>query len=232
MRKSVSLLAALLASPFSFAADDGSKAVFFTARVSVAVDGRATVSDLAGPKGALAQVVATKLAEIRFVPARRNGTPFAAEAPLHGRVVLTPVGTDDYSVSMRDVTTRPFWKAARPPDYPPDRVRAGQSGAVEVRVRVDARGRISDVVTVSSTHTSFEQAVRRVTMQWRFAPQPSETTVVVPVVFSDQQSKSAATFKPQFLCAQDETRPNVQGDTGCTDRLEVTGMRIRREIRI
>lgn len=232
MWKSMFLLAASLASPFAFAADDGAKTMVFSARVSVAADGRATVSDVVGPKGALAQVVASRLAEIRFVPAKRNGTPVAAEAPLHGRVVLTPVGTDDYDVSVQDVTTRPLLETARPPDYPPDRIRAGAPGAVEVRVRVDAQGRVSDAVTVSSTHASFEQSVRRVATQWRFAPQFAETTVVVPVVFSEYQSRKAADFKPQFLCLPDETRPNVEGDTGCTDRIEVVGMRVLREVRI
>lgn len=232
MWKSVFLLATSLASPFAFAGNDGAKALAFTARVSVAADGRAMVSDVVGPKGTLAQVVASRLAGIRFVPAKRNGTPFAAEAPLHGRVVLTPVGTDDYDVSVRDVTTRPFWKSARPPDYPPDRIRAGGPGAVEIRVRVDVQGRVSEVVTVSSTHASFEQSVRRVATQWRFAPQPAETTVVVPVVFGEYPSRAAADFKPSFLCVPDETRPNVEGDTGCAHRLEVSGMRVRRDVRI
>ncbi|WP_157474963.1 TonB family protein [Lysobacter sp. Root494] len=231
MWKSAFFLIASSASSFAFAADDGAKAVFFTARVSVAADGHATVSDLVGPKGALAQVVVSRLAKIRFVPARRNGMPVAAEAPLHGRIVLTPVGTDDFDVSVRDVTTRPVWEKAQPPNYPPDRIRVGQPGAVEMRVRIDAQGRVSDAVMLSSTDASFEHAVRRVATQWRFAPQLVETTVVVPVVFRDQ-SKAAAAFKPQFLCLPDETRPNVEGDTGCTDRLEVFGARVRREVTI
>jgi TonB family protein len=230
MWKWVFLLVASLVPAFAFAGDDGAKAVFFTAHVSVAADGRATVSDLVGPKAALAQLVATQLTEIRFVPARRNGVPVAAEAPLHGYVILTPAGTDDYDISLRDVTTRPSWKEGRPPDYPPDRLTRAddRQGAVEVRVRVDAQGRVSDVITVSSTHASFEQAVLRVVTQWRFAPQPAETTVVVPIIFTEYRSRAAAAFKPRFLCVPDDSRPNVEGDTGCDDRLEVYGMRIRR----
>lgn len=233
MWKSVFMLAASLASPFAFGADDGAKAVFFTAHVSVAADGHATVSNLAGPKGALAKAVALRLDEIRFVPARRNGTPVAAEAPLSGRVILTPVGTDDYDISLRGVTTRPAWKEGRPPDFPPDQLRAGQGqGMVELRVTVNQRGHVSDALTVASTHGSFEQAVRRVITRWRFAPRPTETTVVVPVIFTEYRSRAAADFKPQFLCVPDETRPNVEGDTGCADRIEVFGMRVWREVRI
>lgn len=230
MWKSMVLLVAL-ASPSAFAADEGAKAMLFNARVSVAADGQATVSDLVGPQGVLAQAVATRLAGIRFVPARRDGAPVAAEARLHGRVILTPVGTDHYDVSVRDVTTRPLWKAAQAPRYPAERMRPGLDGAVEVRVRVDARGHVSDAVTVSSTHPSFEQAVRRVVTKWRFAPPSADTTVVVPIVFGEHRAKASAAVTHPFLCAPDETRPNVEGDSGCADRLEVVWTAVRREVR-
>jgi TonB family protein len=227
------LLAASLVSPFAFAGDDAAKALSFTARVRVAADGHATVSDLVGPKGALAELVASRLDAIRFVPGKRNGTPVAAEAELRGRVILTPVGTDDYDVSLRDVTTRPTWVEGRPPDFPPDRLRANQGqGAVEVRVRVDTRGHVSDAVIVSSTHALFEQAVLRVAIQWRFAPRIAETTAVVPVIFTEYRSRAAVDFKPQFQCVPDETRPNVEGDTGCVEHIEVYGMRVLRAISI
>jgi TonB family protein len=231
MWKAVCAVVFLATTNVAAASDEEIKQAMFSARVTVAADGHATVGELAGPTGALAQVVAAKLAETKFVPAMRDGVPIAADAQVHGRAVLTPMNADEYEVALRDVTTNPAFKRALPPDYPVDRSMVGASGSVELLLRVDAYGQVSDAVVVSSSHPSFEKAVRKVARTWTFEPPLGETSVVVPVIFREVTfPKGRRTEDPVFQCALDRARPNVAGATGCTDAIKSVGMRIRRSI--
>jgi TonB family protein len=107
-------------------------------------------------------------------------------------------------------------------------MRAGESGTVEFLVRFDAQGHVRDSTIVSSSHPSFAEAVRKAVKPWHFGPQAGETSVVVPIIFRNASFPAGKNnAKPRFQCALDESRPNVVGDTGCTDFIEVVGTRVR-----
>ena len=58
-----------------------------------------------------------------------------------------------------------------PPQYPPDAVREGTQGFVEVEVTVDPAGKVTSVSVVNAkpAHT-FEQSAVRAVKQWEFGP--------------------------------------------------------------
>ncbi|WP_457096384.1 TonB family protein [Lysobacter sp. P5_B9] len=228
MWKAFGVVAALLASATVAAGDEQERYVAFSAHISVAADGRATIGELTGPTGALAQAIEARLAETRFAPAKQDGAPVVADALVHGRAVLVPVNADEYEISLRGLTTRPAFRSASVPIYAPDRVRAGASGTVELLVHIDARGHVRDTTVVSSSHPSFTQSVLSASKPWHFGPQVGDISVVVPIIFRNASFPRGNSAKPKFECALDESRPNVVGDTGCTDFIEVVGTQIRR----
>lgn len=70
-----------------------------------------------------------------------------------------------------------------PPPYPDDALRRGQQGAVTLRVRIGADGRVTAVdVAQSSGYPSLDAAARRQMFTWRFRPaqrangEPAATT--------------------------------------------------------
>jgi periplasmic protein TonB len=57
------------------------------------------------------------------------------------------------------------------PEYPPSMIRAGQAGAVTVKVRIGTDGRVKEVVIVSATTDDFAEATKRQALRkWRFRP--------------------------------------------------------------
>lgn len=57
------------------------------------------------------------------------------------------------------------------PVYPPEAVRAGTSGFVEVEFAVDASGKVSSVSVVNAKPSrTFESAAVKAIKQWQFAP--------------------------------------------------------------
>lgn len=57
------------------------------------------------------------------------------------------------------------------PTYPPEAVRAGTVGFVEVEFTVDASGKVTSVSVVSAKPArTFESAAVKAVKQWQFAP--------------------------------------------------------------
>lgn len=56
------------------------------------------------------------------------------------------------------------------PDYPPEAMREGKQGSVEISFVVTSEGRVSDAVVVASTDRAFERAALNAVRRWRYEP--------------------------------------------------------------
>ena len=74
--------------------------------------------------------------------------------------------------------------AEQAPAFPREAIAAGLSnGNVKARVVVDAKGSVSSVEIVDSSHRAFDRAVRDALSHWRFEPGTAERTTTVDVAF-------------------------------------------------
>jgi len=69
------------------------------------------------------------------------------------------------------------------PRYPPELLRSGENGTVDVRLVVDATGTVAEV-TVLSGPEGFHQAVIDAVKQWRFEPPGTSRTVEAELTFT------------------------------------------------
>ncbi len=70
------------------------------------------------------------------------------------------------------------------PVYPQDAALAGEQGWVDLRLKVEPSGKVSDVSVVDATpRRTFDKAARRAARQWRYEP-PSQSGIAEPV-FAD-----------------------------------------------
>lgn len=80
--------------------------------------------------------------------------------------------------------------SSRPPHYPPESIRRGEQGTVQLRVRIAADGiPINASIATSSGFVRLDEAARKVVLQWTFEPAlrngiAVEQETVVPVTFS------------------------------------------------
>lgn len=122
-------------------------------------------------------------------------------AGLDGLAILPPLGTGLEALGPAPAPARAPQAApetpARPmrrpsPRYPPQARRDGIEGFVTVRMRVDARGRVKDVVVVRAEPPGvFEDVARDAAKRYRFQParrggEPVETTIEQRIVFRIQ----------------------------------------------
>ena len=194
----------------------------FSAPVTVAATGEASVGELSGVNGKMEQAVRAQLATLRFVPARRGGVAVPAAAYLRGSAVLTPAAGDTFSLHLDDLALAPRLAAEiSSPRYPSTQARAGKSGTVELVLRVGANGRIKDVRTVASSDPAFDKAMRQALRRWRFQPLAGadDAEVRLPVWFYNYDIPPSD--PPQFECALDPDEPSFAGQDGCMDRLEI-----------
>lgn len=224
-RRSVALALCLAAATTGQAAspDRGLQGTF-SAPVTVAADGRATIGQIDGIQGALATAVRSQLAAMRFVPARVGDSAVDVRSHLVGGVLLEPRGDGEFDVRLQGVALAPRLVRVQTPRYPPTRLRQGASDLVELLVRVGADGRIEAVRTVASTHRDVEKAVRQVLPRWRFEPMADVEAieVVVPVWF---HAGSADVAPPTFTCARVPGQAYAEDQSGCMDLIEVFGSR-------
>jgi len=204
-------------------AQDKPKEVWIHAPIEIAADGTAQIGELKGVSGALSGMAKQVLVKSRFLPARRNGAAVASSTHVTAILVLTPVGTDDYSISLKDINLAPTGITVAPPRYPVDMVRGNRSGDVELRLRIGIDGKPLYLRTVSSSDQAFEKAAIASMKRWKFEPQqiagqPVEVEVSQPVRFFPGGHPPAAR---SFECAWDEARPRWEKQTGCLNAVEV-----------
>lgn len=194
----------------------------FSAPVTVAATGEASVGELSGINGKMEQAVRAQLETLRFVPARRGGVAVPAAAYLRGSAVLTPAAGGTFDLHLAGLALAPrLAEEISPPIYPPTQSRAGNSGTVELALRVGANGRIKDVRTVASSDPAFDKAVRQALRRWHFQPVAGadDAEVRVPVWF--HIGNQPPSDPPRFECALDPAEPSFAGQDGCVDRIEV-----------
>lgn len=198
----------------------------FSAPVTVSATGKATIGELSGVQGQLAEAVRSQLAVLQYVPARRDGVAVDRTTHVTGSAVLAPLADGTFDMRLHGVTLAPKLATVTPPRYPPGRVRSGDDGSVEVAVLVGADGRIKGTRTVASSGGDFEKALRQAMRQWRFEPNPGaeDVEVTIPVWFHVGDNAGP----PQFQCELDPRRAHVAGQSGCVDRLEITGSPVGR----
>ena len=104
-------------------------------------------------------------------------------APAGAMATQAESGTFGPSVDIRS-------KRMHPPVYPVAAFRAGASGTVQLRVSVDAKGRLEDVqIESSSGREDLEAAAMDAARQWTYAPgqrdgMPVAGTLRIPVDYS------------------------------------------------
>lgn len=203
----------------------------FSAPVAIDTTGQVdVVGELSGIKGPLAEAVRARLAQVAAVPARRDGVAIEARMVMHGRVVLTPVDADDYSMALRDLSLMAAAATpslVMPPKYPAEAYTRGQEGNVELQIGVDEAGRITNIRTVSRTHASLEKAVLDAVRKWTFKPSGEAAVFSVPVRFR-LQDKRRAPVLPEFECQLPEGQAYIVGQNGCIQQIDVTGSRVYR----
>lgn len=196
---------------------------WFTGEVAVHADGRADVGPLSGVQGQLAELVKDEVSRLKFVPALRSGSPTTTVSTLTGYVQLLPAEEDTYALALKHVSLMPLGSTPVehiPPRYPSQMARTGKGGAVEMELRVDARGRVAEATTIMSTDAAFEKAVRDAARQWKFLPTGEETVFTMPVSF--RMAGTTDDRLPAFKCAVSPRNAHVAGQQGCVDRLEIS----------
>jgi TonB family protein len=183
------------------------------------------VGDIVGAKGALAEVVRTELTKARYVPATSAGMPIASRTRVDARIVLVPVGGDDYTVKFDDIRLAPDWLAGPPPRYPIGRARTNNSGHVTLELTLGGDGRVRNVVAVEASDPAFAKEALAVAKWWRFEPSGAEDArfeyvVTQPIWFKASRSERP----PEFHCRWDQRRPKweQQVEGGCLDLLTVS----------
>jgi bla regulator protein blaR1 len=146
-----------------------------------------TLECVAGISGADLKRRVMEIAQRRVIsalPMRKKillGT-FALLAPLLP-IVFGAVSGTAVAQGGRDVI--PITRA--PPDYPPEALRLGIEGWVQLRFTVAADGSTKDVVAVSSSSPEFEAPSIAALLQWQYAPliehgQPVERPGVYTII--------------------------------------------------
>ena len=74
--------------------------------------------------------------------------------------------------------------ARESPAFPREAIAAGLSaGNVKARLTIDARGNVTDVAVVETSHRAFTRAVHDALARWRFDPGAPSRTTIVDVAF-------------------------------------------------
>lgn len=203
----------------------------FSAPVAIDETGQVdVVGELSGVKSPLAEAVSARLEKVAAVPARHDDAAIEARMVMHGRVILTPVDAEDYSMALSDLSLMPAAATpslAMPPKYPPEAYTRGQEGNVELQLGVDEAGQITNIRTISRTHVSLEKAVRDAVKKWTFKPSGEAAVFSVPVRFR-LQDKRPAPVLPEFECQLPEGQAYIVGQSGCIQKIDVTGFRVYR----
>ncbi len=155
-------------------------------RVKACIDahGAVTASQAVGDTSvSFAEAAASAVRSWLFAPARHDGQPVAAELEVN-IVFQEPLCHIDGGKISR---AKPIERVA--PDYPRYLLQARLSGEVEVSFVVNVEGRVTEVVTDSSTHPAFEDSALRAVKAWRFSPAvqngiPISTHCVQSLVFT------------------------------------------------
>lgn len=185
-RLAVSLLL-LAGGPVSAA--DGPWTYTASYRISVDPSGHAHYLE-ASPRTPPA-VIATTTAAIEgwtFEPAKRDGTPVAAEVWLHVRYGVRR-GGNGYQFDIVDAGIGPGVPSTSLPEYPGNAVRAGCVGTMMLKVAIDAEGNPTSVAEIGELQWRLvARAVLKSVKTWHFAPQKVggagvAESVTVPVEF-------------------------------------------------
>ena len=227
----------------------------FHAKVTVDANGHATFDEIGGINGSVESAVRSQLAVLKFAPAHVGGVAVAASTYMSGGVILTPVDGERYSIALEDLILAPAFAAESPRcapgmmryersvaaatdsfprrcgeglPYPVEMARAGKSGWVELKLRIEKDGRATFLETIGASDVDFEKAVREKITALRFSPQivagqPIAVDANLPVWFHGNGSEA----KPIFQCGWEEKRPRLEGNAGCLGMIQVVAVKRR-----
>jgi periplasmic protein TonB len=147
-----------------------------------------------GPGDAVARQLEARIGDWIFAGARRDGQAVATSSYL--RVVVEPSAQNDGGPRLVSVTTGPAPASLTMPAFPVSDQRAGMSGSVVLKLRIDAAGRVerADVHdTAGNVSRAMANSALASAMQWRFRTetvdgQPVAGTVLWPVCFLGKSS--------------------------------------------
>ena len=225
----VGCLSVLFAAGIVFATENVQpKQLWVSASITIDAQGRASIEDLVGAKGALAEVVRAEITNASYLPASREGKPVASKMELRARVMLTPVDGDDYAVKLDAISLAPLLRRATPPRYPIGMAQRNLSGHVTLELTIGADGRVIRAEAVDATDPVFSKEVLAVVKGWRFESSSVdgsnfEYVVTLPIWFQASKHQTP----PEFVCRRDERRPRwkQQSKPDCLDLLLITFVR-------
>jgi protein TonB len=131
------------------------------------------------------------------LPVERRSPPAAAAPP--APPASSPSDAHDASVPVHVASAAPSAATIAParrlvpitqeaPAFPREALAAGlANGNVKARVVVDAKGAVSSVEIVDSSHRAFDRTVREALSHWRFEPGTASRTTTVDVAFKRDQ---------------------------------------------
>jgi len=215
----------------AFASQPNIKRIGFHAQVTVDADSHASIGEIGGVNGALANAVQSQLAAMRFASAHVNGVPVSATSIIAGTMLLTPLDKDQFSIGLEDLSFAPRFSAAKPIPYPLEMARRYKTGYVELKLRIAADGSATVLQTLSASSADFEKAARDAVKNMQYEPQkiadqPAAIEVNLPFWFHGSWSET----KPTFQCAWNEKRPRVEGASGCLELIQVVFSMVRRQL--
>ena len=121
------------------------------------------------------------------------------------------------------------------PAYPASAARTGRAGSVLLEAHIDAAGAVSQITTLESADTDFEQAARQALSVWRFEPAQRDGVAVEDVHhvrfrFEAPQPQTASVTRPPVkVLAPLPTYPpaafaaNTRGEVKLRVRVDETG---------
>lgn len=158
-------------------------------RISVDPTGRAHFLEASPrtPPGVIASTSAA-IEGWTFEPARRDGTPVAAEVWLHVRYSVRR-GDGGYQFDIADAGIGPGVPTTSLPEYAGNAVRAGCVGTMMLKVAIDADGNPTSVTEIGELQWRLvARAILKSVKSWHFSPQKVAgvgvaESVTVPVEF-------------------------------------------------
>lgn len=200
---------------------------YFSADAAIDASGSATISNIKGAEGALADTLKAQLQVQHFQPARLDGVVVPSTTRISAVAVLSEVDGSDVRVRVEGIRTGPWLRKVLPPMYPAEMVRHDLTGSALVVFTIAADGKPQDVRFVDVSDTRIEASLEKVVGRWRFGPEmvagaASREPVAMPVWFYPYRKRSAVS-KPTFACPSMGGRPHIAGDVDrCLDLIEVT----------
>jgi TonB family protein len=116
-----------------------------------------------------APIASSPVVDRPATPVASDARP-AATAAQDDEAVAAPEGDGVTSVELVETALSLAPLVRRPPDYPPDALKQGLEGHVQLKFDVTATGVVENISVVESSDAQFEDSAIRALSEWRYLP--------------------------------------------------------------